>query len=163
MSFNHDFIYSIKEYFVPVDTRTKNIIKKIKLKKDNENYSSFSREEKINSNLIDIINEKIKPVYEKHGLTLLNCWVQLYKKDQYHSIHTHFFTQKDYSFVWFIDGDSNSAPLEFHDVGYPLINTGRSIKFNFKPGLFLIFPGFMPHEVHLNKSNNRLIVSGNLR
>ena len=33
---------------------------------------------------------------------------------------------------------------------------------NFVPGTLVIFPGFIPHEVRPNKSNNRLIVSGNV-
>ena len=49
----------------------------------------------------------------------------------------------------------------FYDIGYPLINSGQVIKFPFKPGMLLIFPGFIPHEVPPNKTNNRLIISGN--
>ena len=60
-----------------------------------------------------------------------------------------------------LNGDKNSAPIIFYEIGYPLINSNKKITFNFKPGMLLIFPGFMPHEVAINKSNNRLIISGN--
>ncbi len=66
------------------------------------------------------------------------------------------------SFVWFIDGDKDSSPLTFYDVGYPLIRTDQILTFKFVPGTFVIFPGYLPHEVYPNKSKNRLIVSGNV-
>ena len=62
-----------------------------------------------------------------------------------------------------VDFEENPSMEGFFDVGFPLISTGKIITFNFKPGLLLIFPGFLPHEVPINKSNNRLIVSGNLK
>ena len=52
--------------------------------------------------------------------------------------------------------------LIFYDVGYPIIDTQQSIIINFVPGTLVIFPGFIPHEVRPNKTNNRLIVSGNV-
>jgi len=43
-----------------------------------------------------------------------------------------------------------------------LVDTDQSVIINFVPGTLVIFPGFIPHEVRPNKSNNRLIVSGNV-
>ena len=103
---------------------------------------------------------KLSDVFKKHNLTLQNSWVQKYSKNSYHNLHTHNILHK--SFVWFIEGDKNSSPLYFYDVGYPVVNTDQTIKINFVPGTLVIFPGFIPHEVRPNKSNNRLIVSGNV-
>ena len=65
-------------------------------------------------------------------------------------------------FVWFIEGDKNSSPLSFYDVGYPYVDINTPKDFEFVPGTLLLFPGYMPHEVRPNKNNNRLVVSGNL-
>jgi hypothetical protein len=160
--FKHDFIYSIHEGFVSVNKEIKDNVKKIKLTKFNENRNSYDLSKEINPLLLNIINTNLKTSFDKLKLNLKNCWVQQYKKNEYHPIHTHFSSTHDYSFVWFIDGDKNSAPLKFYDVGFPLIFTGKIIEFNFKPGVLLIFPGFIPHEVPINKGSNRLIISGNL-
>jgi hypothetical protein len=108
----------------------------------------------------NFIKNKLLNVFKKYNLTLKDSWVQKYLKNNYHSLHTHDVLHK--SFVWFIQGDKNSSPLYFYDVGYPVVDTNQSIKINFVPGTLVIFPGFIPHEVRPNKNNNRLIVSGNV-
>ena len=160
--FKHSFVYTVFEDFVEVDLKTKEKIKNIKLNKAKENKNSFSLSLNINMKLKEIIESKLNFIFDKLKLTLKNCWVQQYDKYDYHSMHTHFHTQKDFSFIWYIEGKGNSAPTNFFDIGYPLINTNNVLTFKFKPGMVLLFPGFMPHEVPINKSNNRLIVSGNL-
>jgi len=158
--FKHLISYTINEDFINVDSFIKEKIKKINLKKDNENYNNFDVI-KTNPILKKIVDEKLKPVFNSLNLKIVHSWVQQYKKNNFHSVHTHFNTQKDFSFVWFIDGSKESSPIIFYDIGYPLINSGQIIKFPFKPGILLIFPGFLPHEVPPNKTNNRLIISGN--
>ena len=160
--FKHSFVYTVFENFVEIDLKTKQKIKSIKLNKCEENKNSFSLSPNINTTLKNIIENKLSFIFKKLKLQLQNCWVQKYNKYDYHSMHTHFHTQNDYSFIWYIEGESNSASTKFFDVGYPLINTGSVLEFNFKPGMVLLFPGFLPHEVPINKSNNRLVVSGNL-
>jgi hypothetical protein len=159
--FKHDFVYSVYEDFIDVDKKIKNKINKIKVTKFNEHRNNFNFKN-MNPVLEGILQDRLGSLFKQLKLKLNNCWVQHYKKNDYHSMHTHFCTQKDYSFVWFISGDKNSAPVRFFDIGYPLINTGKIISFKFRPGVLLIFPGFIPHEVPINKSNSRLIVSGNL-
>ena len=83
-------------------------------------------------------------------------------KNHFHDLHTHFWHPKGKSFVWFIEGDKDSSPICFYGVGYPLIDIEEIIEIKFAPGTLLIFPGFLPHAVPVNKSNNRLIVSGNV-
>tara|TARA_R110000822_G_scaffold43500_1_gene117328 strand:+ start:77 stop:562 length:486 start_codon:yes stop_codon:yes gene_type:complete len=157
----HSFVYSIVEEFVKIDEETLNKINKIKLKKDNNipdmNLTSYYNR---NTFFDNFIKDKLNNIFKKYNLTLGKCWVQKYLKNNYHSLHTHNVLEK--SFVWFIQGNKNSSPLYFYDVGYPVVNTNQSIKIDFVPGTLVIFPGFIPHEVRPNKNNNRLIVSGNV-
>ena len=158
----HSFTYSVIEEFIPIDEHTKKEIKKIKLDKYPMNYNNFyshTGKEKLQN----LILMKLNTVFKKHELKLVNCWIQKYMKNHYHDLHTHSSgDRKVKSFVWFIEGTEGSSPLCFYDVGYPLINTEQILKIKFMPGILLIFPGFLPHAVPLNKSNNRLIVSGNV-
>lgn len=158
MSFKHTFEYSIFEEQIEITKDFLQKIKKYSLTKDIMNSHNFLKKDK---SLLNLVNKKIKKFLDKHKLKLIDSWIQKYGKNDYHSLHTHFATVKDYSFVWFIEGSEDSSPIIFYEVGYPIINTGKKIIFNFKPGTFLLFPGFMPHEVPLNKNNNRLIISGN--
>ena len=158
MTYKHTFEYNIFEEYVDINDKILSDVKSYPLTKFEMNNNSYLKKDK---KLLNMVRGKIKNVFKKHKLNITDCWVQLYLKNQYHSLHTHFSTQKDYSFVWFIDGDKNSAPITFYEIGYPLIDSGKKLIFDFKPGTLLIFPGFMPHEVPLNKSNNRLIISGN--
>jgi len=159
--FEHSFKYTIIEEYVEVDNSIIKEIKKIKLKKDknipNMNLNSFYE---VNKSFDNLIEKKLNHVFKKYKLKLDVCWIQKYLKNSYHGLHTH--GLEDKSFVWFIEGNKNSSPLYFYDVGYPMININQSIKVNFVPGTLVIFPGFIPHEVRPNKSNNRLIVSGNV-
>ena len=159
--FRHSFIYSIVEEFVKIDKEILKQINKIKLKKDdnipNMNLTSYYNR---SSSFDDFVKNKLNNVFKKHNLSLIDSWVQKYLKNSYHHLHTHNILHK--SFVWFIEGNEDSSPLYFYDVGYPVVNTNQSIKINFVPGTLIIFPGFMPHEVRPNKNNKRLIVSGNV-
>ena len=157
----HSFIYTVVEEFVEVDKKILKQIKDIKLTKDNNipemNYTSYYNQ---SSSFNNFIENKLSDVFKKYNLILRESWVQKYSKNSYHVLHTHDILHK--SFVWFIEGNKNSSPLYFYDVGYPMVNINESIKINFRPGTLVIFPGFIPHEVRPNKSNNRLIVSGNV-
>jgi len=157
----HSFVYSIIEEFVEVDKESLKQINKIKLTKD-EHVSDMNLTSYYNRSISfdNFIKNKLSNVFKKYKLTLKDSWVQKYLKNNYHGLHTHNILLK--SFVWFIEGDKNSSPLYFYDVGYPVVNTNQTIKINFIPGTLVIFPGFIPHEVRPNKSNNRLIVSGNV-
>ena len=160
--FQHSFVYSLFEEHVEVDNDTKKEIKKVILKKDkyNPDMNLNSYHEENNKKLFNFINKKLAEIFKKYNVTLKSCWVQKYGKNNYHNLHTHNAEEK--SFVWFIDGDKDSSPLTFYDVGYPLIRTDQILTFKFVPGTFVIFPGYLPHEVYPNKSKNRLIVSGNV-
>ena len=157
----HSFVYSVIEEFVEVDKETLKQIKEIKLTKDNNvpdmNLTSYHNR---SLSFDNFIKNKLLNVFKKYNLTLKDSWVQKYLKNNYHGLHTHNVLHK--SFVWFIQGDKNSSPLYFYDVGYPVVATNQPIKINFVPGTLVIFPGFIQHEVRPNKNNNRLIVSGNV-
>tara|TARA_R110000796_G_scaffold124064_2_gene238481 strand:- start:1646 stop:2131 length:486 start_codon:yes stop_codon:yes gene_type:complete len=157
----HSFTYTIIEDYIDVDPKSKEVIKKIKLKDDEKipgmNQTSFYD---INESLNKLVIKKLGPLLKSFDLKLNYCWVQKYLKYGHHSIHTHH--PKHKSFVWFIEGDKNSSPLSFYDVGYPYVDINTPKDFKFVPGTLLLFPGYMPHEVRPNKNNNRLVVSGNL-
>jgi hypothetical protein len=157
----HSFIYTLVEDYIEIDAATKKVIKGIKLKDDEKipgmNRTSFYD---IHKNLDGLVIEKLGHILKAFNLKLNHCWVQQYLKYGHHSIHTHHPKQK--SFVWFIEGDKNSSPISFYDVGYPYVDINTPKDFKFIPGTLLLFPGYMPHEVRPNKNNNRLIVSGNL-
>ena len=157
----HSFVYTVVEEFVEIDKEILKEINKIKLKKD-DNVPDMNLTSYYNRNISfdNFIKNKLLNVFKKYNLTLKDSWVQKYKLNGYHNLHSHNIYGK--SFVWFIKGNKNSSPLYFYDVGYPVINTNKSIKINFVPGTLVIFPGFIPHEVRPNKNNNRLIVSGNV-
>ena len=157
----HSFTYTIIEDYVEVDAASKKLIKKIKLKDDEKipgmNYTSFYD---VHESLDKLVLEKLYPILRNFNLKLNHCWVQRYSKYGHHSVHTHH--PKHKSFVWFIEGNKNSSPISFYDVGYPYVDINKPKDFEFIPGTLLLFPGYMPHEVRPNKNNNRLIVSGNL-
>ena len=157
----HSFIYTIIEEYVEVDAATKKEIKQIKLTDDKKipgmNLTSFYD---IHKNLDELVNRKLGYILKSLNLKLSHCWVQKYLKYGHHAVHTHH--PKDKSFVWFIEGNKKSSPVSFYDVGYPYVDINSPKDFKFIPGTLLLFPGYMPHEVRPNKSNDRLIVSGNL-
>ena len=161
--FKHSLVYSVMEDYLEIDKETKSKIKKFKMYKDKNipsmNLNNFwNVEEK--EKLKNLLNLKFKKLCLKYNFKVKDCWIQKYLKNSYHSLHTHSFDKQ--SFVWFIEGSEKSSPIKFFDVGWPLINTNQFIEIPFKPGTFLIFPGFLPHEVQVNNSHNRLIVSGNV-
>jgi len=99
MSYKHTFEYNIFEEQVDIDKETLINIKKYPLTKYNMNSNSFDNKDK---KLLNMVKNKLKNVFKKHKLNIIDCWIQLYLKNDYHNIHTHFATQKDYYFVWFI-------------------------------------------------------------
>ena len=157
----HSFVYTIIEDYVEVDAATKKQIKKIKLTDDKKipgmNQTSFYDK---NENLDELINKKIGHIFKQLNFKLNHCWVQKYLNYSHHAVHTH--DPKGVSFVWFIEGSKNSSPISFYDVGYPYVDVNTPKDFKFVPGTLLLFPGYIPHEVRPNKTDNRLIVSGNL-
>ena len=157
----HTFNYNIFEHFVEVDNNTLKTVKKIKLSQDKKipgmNLTSFYEENKTLNNLV---NSKLKNIIESYKLKLTYCWVQQYLKNSFHTVHTH--NSRGVSFVWFIEGSKKCSPLVFYDIGYPLVEVNSPKVFEFLVGRLIIFPGYIPHEVRPNTTNNRLIVSGNL-
>ena len=157
----HSFVYTIIEDHVEVDKATKDRIKKIPLTKDiirpEMNLTSFYQ---TSVELHNLVEDKLGIIFGGLNLKAKHCWVQKYLKNSYHSVHTH--NPKGKSFVWFIEGNKNSSPLSFYDVGYPSVDVNKNIVCEFVPGKLIIFPGYVPHEVRPNKNNTRLIVSGNL-
>ena len=82
--FKHDFVYSIYEDFIDIDKQIKNKIKKIKVTKFDENRNNFNSKNKMNPLLLDSVNTYLKKTFDNLKLKLENCWVQQYKKYEYH-------------------------------------------------------------------------------
>ena len=157
----YSFEYKIIKKNISVSPDVKKFLKKIKLRQDENipgmNVNSYWQDD---TELKIFLNKKIGYIFSELKYKISNCWVQKYAKNSYHTLHTHNGSKQ--SFVWFIEGDKNSSPIRFLDVGYPLIDTGKVISIDFVPGTFLMFSSFLPHEVLPNKNNNRLIVGGNV-
>ena len=165
--YRHTFSYYLIEEYIEIKKDVLKKIKQVSLKKDKHNpemnlNSYYEAMDNTDESIVfkEFINKQLKDIFEKHNLKLKNCWVQKYLKNSYHSVHTH--NPKGKSFVWFIEGNKDSSPLCFYDVGYPTVDVNKNIVCEFDPGKLIIFPGYMPHEVRPNKNNIRLIVSGNL-
>ena len=126
----HSFIYSVIEEFIKIDEQTKKEIKKIKLDKYPLNYNNFYNS-KEKERLENLILPQLNTVFKKYKLKLIDCWVQKYMKNHYHDLHTHRGHAKSKSFVWFIEGDKDSSPICFYDVGYPLINTEQILEIKY--------------------------------
>ena len=124
MGYKHSFEYSVFEEQIDITSQILKKVQSYSLTKDETNNNNYLKKDK---KLLQMVRKNLKDIFKKHKLNIIDCWVQLYLKNNYHSVHTHFATQKDYSFVWFIDGDKNSAPIIFYEIGYPLI----TVYFNF--------------------------------
>ena len=78
-------------------------------------------------------------------------WIAAYQNGDYTTAHRHI--PAIYAFVYFIKCPKNSAPLIF-------TTSGKKIKA--EEGKVVIFPSNLLHHVPKNKSEQRIILSGNL-
>ena len=82
-------------------------------------------------------------------------------KNHYHDLHTHGHEHHKLSFILYLITTSKSSKTMFYGPGHPLINW-KSFEVQPEPGLFILFPSYIPHSVGYNKDNERLILSGNV-
>tara|TARA_R100000388_G_C7176108_1_gene126346 strand:- start:108 stop:629 length:522 start_codon:yes stop_codon:yes gene_type:complete len=106
----------------------------------------------IQPHINEIINQKFK---------LNNWWIQRYKKENYHDLHTHGHEHNKLSFIVYLKTTPKSSNTIFYGPGHPLI-TWQGYEVKPKPGLLILFPSYIPHSVGYNKDNKRLILSGNI-
>ena len=96
------------------------------------------------------------------NLTVQEIWCQKYSVDQHHGTHIHGVNDHEYSFIWYINCSELSSDTVFFNPGFPYVNTD-SIKIKPKQNKFILFPGYIPHEVEKNKDNERCVISGNIK
>jgi len=96
------------------------------------------------------------PVLSDHNrgkLVFADTWIARYKKGDHTTQHNH--TPAVFSFVYFVKCPPGSTPLLF---------TGSTFQqMKAEEGKVVIFPGCMYHYVPKNKSDDRVVMSGNLQ
>ena len=115
----------------------------------------------VESNSIKTIQEWIYnllimeyPVMRANGkLVFADTWIARYKKGDYTKEHNH--TPAVFSFVYFVKCPPGSTPL--------LFTASTSQQMKAEEGRVVIFPGCMYHYVPKNKSDDRVVMSGNLQ
>jgi hypothetical protein len=108
-------------------------------------------------NLVESLAKKISSEELKANLDHLNldirvtdCWGVIYETSDHTIPHMHY--PSDLSAVVYLEADEKSAPIVF----------GDGLAIQPKPGLLVIFPGILLHEVPENNSK-RVVVAMNLQ
>mgnify|MGYP003113401691 FL=1 len=140
-----------------------------------ENTKTFSASEEVltsytRNNILDFpmlknLKNSIEKVLAKLNLNLGNSWVQSYKKNNYHIIHTH--PNSVYSGIIYIKGCDNGTKF-LHPYGGML--EAVSNRFNhifdnkFVENTMILFPSFVSHYVEKHTSKNeRIVISFNTK
>ena len=82
-------------------------------------------------------------------LVVTDCWGVIYEQSDYTQKHNHF--PSDFSCVVYLEADESSAPIIF----------GGKLAVKPKPGMLVMFPGILVHEVPATEGR-RLIVAMNI-
>tara|TARA_R100000988_G_C3996084_1_gene165826 strand:- start:72 stop:590 length:519 start_codon:yes stop_codon:yes gene_type:complete len=140
-----------------------------------ENTKSFSASEEVltsytRNNILDFpmlknLKNNIDEILAKLDLNLGNSWVQSYKKNNHHIIHTH--PNSVYSGIIYIKGCDNGTKF-LHPYGGMLESISN--RFNhifdneFIENLMILFPSFISHYVEKHTSKNeRIVISFNTK
>ena len=95
------------------------------------------------------------------GFRLKHIWIQQYNEGHSHRLHVHGPLENDWSFVYYVECNDDSAETVFYNYGYPYVDH-HHYKIKPKKGRCVLFPGAMPHEAMPNKEDTRLVISGNI-
>lgn len=136
-----------KEMLTTFFEKQKNILENEKLK----NFSNF---------ITDHIDVFCKNVLHKNKFLITNSWLQAYKQNSWHSVHTHENNITSYSLIFYIQTSENSSNTLFYTPGFPY-TPSQTLTIKAKQNKFIIFPGYIPHEVPPNKDNERIVFSAN--
>jgi|TARA_E500000318_G_C3473631_1_gene177511 uncharacterized protein (TIGR02466 family) len=117
--------------------------------------------------LSEEIKKHIKKFVDEEGynipeLTIKDCWINWYSKDEHAQPHTH---NDCLSVVFFVDVEKTNANLFFHKDDYLVLMKTYDIATNFshikqleaKDGTVIFFDGSMRHSVSANKTENKRI------
>ena len=110
------------------------------------------------SAIIDTIVDDMQKVYSKGSLSLINKWGHVHEKNMSTNKHSH--GDSDVSAVTYLSAPEGSGFIQFWPN--PLQESGYSIKP--EKGMFLLFPGWIPHSVSRNlSSESRVSLSFNFK
>ena len=131
-----------------------------------EHHTSFFEEnqEQLAKLLVPAVKGFWKEVGIMHGYTsfrLKHIWIQHYNEGHSHRVHIHSPLKNEWSFVYYVDCNENSAETVFYNFGYPYIDHNH-YKVKPKKGRCVIFPGALPHEAMPNIDDQRVVISGNV-
>ena len=102
------------------------------------------------SAIVDRIVSDMQEVYPKGRLSLINKWGHIHEKNMSTNTHSH---GVDVSAVTYLSAPKGSGLIHFSPN--PLHDYYCSIAP--KKGMFLIFPGWIPHSVSRNLSNEKRV------
>lgn len=139
------------------------------LKADMSTYG-LHKKEKIIYPLLDIIIDKIKKefpldifpyVYNKSKIFNVNyiiedSWFSIYRENDFAIKHNHCYSREiRLAFCFYLQADEYSSPLYFEELDYSV----QPYK-----NMLICFPSFVNHSVEkqINKSNDRVILAGNI-
>ena len=140
--------------------------KEVNLKDVKEHNTSFFEEnqEELAKLLVPVVRNFWKEAGILHGYTgfrLKHIWIQQYNEGHSHRLHVHGPLENDWSFVYYVECNDDSAETVFYNYGYPYVDH-HHYKIKPKKGRCVLFPGAMPHEAMPNKEDSRLVISGNI-
>ena len=159
-----------EDYFYKYKIKiTKEEIQQLSLFLENNNNreeqeTTYNKINILNLPLLKNIKNQILSILDRHNLFLANNWAQLYRKGDKHRIHTHI--PSIYSGVLYVNGDGKDGTVFHHPISKIIESFNKKIKTfvmeKFEPGVLILFPSHIPHEVLEQKENNhRLIISFN--
>ena len=149
---------------IPLKDRFISSLETVKLKKYKDNHNNYfdSDRDLIRTAMIgSYLKTHIHQILQR-DFALNRWWIQKYEKENFHDLHTHGSETNLYSFILYLKTTPKSSKTMFYGPGYPMVNWERK-EVQPKPGLFILFPSYIPHSVGYNKDNKRLILSGNIQ
>jgi hypothetical protein len=161
--------FSDKIYYsnIEVNKNLLDLLHEVKLENfeynSNNYYNNYDLHltEKIFSSLKETIFEYLK-ILNLKKFEVIKWWLQKYKKNQFHDLHTHGTEKNYFSFILYLDCSEKSSVVNFFNALYPYI-FNQKISFKPEKNLFVFFPSFIPHSVDLNTDEKRFILSANLK
>jgi len=112
-------------------------------------FLPFKEAEQLHSLIKDCLSRYLslfKRQYNGNKPNYIHSWSNVFKKKQEHVPHTHHFNPINISGVYYVSGDfmpNNGELLIFPDKRNP----DRKIAYQPKPGILLLFPSDLPHDV----------------
>ena len=160
------FITAFHHEDLEPNIEVENHCKEIKLEDVKEHNTSFFEEnqEQLAKLFIPVVKDFWKEVGIMHGYTsfrLKHLWIQQYNPGHSHRLHIHSPLKNEWSFVYYVDCNEDSANTVFYNFGYPYVDH-HHFKIKPKKGRCVLFPGALPHEAEPNVENSRLVISGNM-